>query len=234
MSYENEIVQILCPFGEWPHPRGMQVVDEEAARRMKRSAAIRLLGGIPVYIGHPDDEPAPTRLRPVGKIKKICSTKDGIAVVAAYDDDAYEKLANGSAMSPRWQMEKIGGGKYRPVKLISAGITDNPNIPASGRILAANADFHSVQTAADGAQSALEKIRKLSAKLGDCSGRTARVAKEINALKIAKRIADSRPADAPEHTAPRGKALAQLAKERSKTLGEPYTKSFAALRKNSL
>ena len=58
MKFNRELVQVLCPYGEWRHSRGMQVVDFESARRMKRSMGIfRYLGAIPIYMGHPDDYP---------------------------------------------------------------------------------------------------------------------------------------------------------------------------------
>ena len=70
-KFDKELVQVLCPYGEWKHSRGMQVVDFESARRMKRSMLIlRALGGIPIYIGHPDDYPDGEKV-PVGKIVGI-------------------------------------------------------------------------------------------------------------------------------------------------------------------
>lgn len=135
MKSDRELLQVLCPFGEWPHAKGMQVVDEESARKMKRAAAWSAAVGIPIYVGHPDDEGI--RAEAVGRIKRICPTNDGIAVVAAYPQKTYEKIVRGefSAMSPRWRMQKLGDGRYRPVKLLSVGLTNNPNISESGKIL---------------------------------------------------------------------------------------------------
>ena len=141
-KFDKELVQVLCPYGEWKHSRGMQVVDFESARRMKRSMLIlRALGGIPIYIGHPDDYPDGEKV-PVGKIVGIFSTHDGIAVVARYSDSVCGRILKKeiSAMSPRWQMEKLPDGKYRPVRLLSVGLTNNPNIPLSGTIISAVPD----------------------------------------------------------------------------------------------
>ena len=56
MKSDRELLQVLCPFGEWPPAKGMQVVDEESARKMKRAAAWSAAVGIPIYVGQPDDE----------------------------------------------------------------------------------------------------------------------------------------------------------------------------------
>ena len=138
----TEILQLLCPFGNWPHPRGMQVVDETAAKKMRKNflwSFARIFGGLPIYIGHPDDGGKRPELRPVGRIERICITPQGIAICARYAGDAFFKIANSGlrSLSARWQMQDLGGGFFRPVRLISAGLTDSPNIPQSGGILAA-------------------------------------------------------------------------------------------------
>lgn len=57
MKFEKSIVQILSPYGEWPHKLGMQLVDERSLEKMKRAARFSTLVGcgIPIFIGHPDD-----------------------------------------------------------------------------------------------------------------------------------------------------------------------------------
>lgn len=136
MNFDTELLQVLCPFGEWNHPKGMQLVDEKSARRMKL-AAMFSFSDIPVYVGHPEERNI--KSKSVGRIKKICRTKGGIVVVVEYSRKAYDDVLTGKlrAMSPRWEMEKLCDGKYRPVKLLSVGLTNNPNIPESDRIIEA-------------------------------------------------------------------------------------------------
>ena len=167
MKSDRELLQVLCPFGEWPHAKGMQVVDEESARKMKRAAAWSAAVGIPIYVGHPDDEGI--RAKAVGRIKRICPTNDGIAVVAAYPQKTYEKIVRGefSAMSPRWRMQKLGDGRYRPVKLLSVGLTNNPNISESGKILGFGG--RGLAQTAERSRAAMAKMGKLAEEIEICA-----------------------------------------------------------------
>ena len=38
MKFDREILQVLCPYGKWRHAKGMQIVDEESAKKMGRAA----------------------------------------------------------------------------------------------------------------------------------------------------------------------------------------------------
>ena len=109
MKFEKSIVQILSPYGEWPHKLGMQLVDERSLEKMKRAARFSTLVGcgIPIFIGHPDESPR-SKAVPVGKISRIFGLGDGIAVEAKYSDEAFRKISEGKlkSMSPRWRMEK--------------------------------------------------------------------------------------------------------------------------------
>jgi len=238
MKFDRELLQVLCPFGEWSHSKGMQVVDEEAARRMKR-AAWSPLGQIPVYVGHPDDAPSTRKISPVGKIKKICRTKDGIAVVAAYSQKAYDDIVSGrlSAMSPRWKMELLGSGKYRPVKLLSVGLTNNPNIPESGRIIDAAPRSETLGRAKKSGENIGERIARCGERLRQASQKAAEIGARAKSAKIAERLAE-RASDAsqptPSERRARAAKLAEIAAERSRRLGEPYTKSFAAVKRRAI
>ena len=227
MKSDRELLQVLCPFGEWPHAKGMQVVDEESARKMKRAAAWSAAVGIPIYVGHPDDEGI--RAKAVGRIKRICPTNDGIAVVAAYPQKTYEKIVRGdfSAMSPRWRMQKLGDGRYRPVKLLSVGLTNNPNISESGKILGFGG--RGLAQTAERSRAAMAKMGKLAEEIEICAEKAESLRKSAAAATISERLAARKNADErPE------RRLAELALERSRRLGEPYTKSFAAVKKQKL
>ena len=242
MKFEKSIVQILSPYGEWPHKLGMQLVDERSLEKMKRVARFSTLVGcgIPIFIGHPDESPR-SKAVPVGKISRIFGLGDGIAVEAKYSDEAFRKISEGKlkSMSPRWRMEKLPDGKFRPVKLISAGLTNNPNIPDSGRIVKSRED------AATKARSSAKEIKKAAAAAHAAAARSEKCAASAKELKNLSRAAvvemrmrlakASRPnSPAPQDSRPRKispKELAELASKRSAELGEPYLKSFSAIRK---
>lgn len=109
MKFDREILQVLCPYGKWRHAKGMQIVDEESAKKMGRAAVGNAIFPIPIYVGHPDED-NPSKARAVGRIKRIIKTRDGIAVLAAYPQKTYDEIVGGkyAAMSPRWKMQNIG------------------------------------------------------------------------------------------------------------------------------
>lgn len=244
MKFEKSIVQVLSPYGEWPHKLGMQLVDEKSLEKMKRAARFSTLVGcgIPIFVGHPDESPRSKAL-PVGKISRIFGLGDGIAVEAKYSAEAFRKISEGKlkSMSPRWRMEKLPDGKFRPVKLISAGLTNNPNIPDSGRIIKSREDTESqagndikikeikkTVAAAHAAVARSEKCAASAKKLENLS----RAAVVDMRMRIAK--ASRQRSTAPHDSRPRKispKELAELASKRSAELGEPYLKSFSAIRK---
>ena len=240
MAFNREIVQVLCPYGEWPHSQGMQLVDEEAAVKMKKSA--RFSGtfslGIPIYIGHPDEAGSRRKARTVGRIKKICATDGGIAVVANYDDDTFKKIENGKlkAMSPRWQMEKLPDGKYRPIRLISAGLTNNPNIPGSGKVISASApkENKAAKELASCVKTLSEKYGRTLQTLKNCSKKAEELKLSIDESVVAERIATLGKGPPKTERRKTVRELGMMAHERSRRTGEAYTKCFAALRKEFL
>ena len=146
---------------------------------------------------------------------------------------------------PKWHdymlYEKLPDGKFRPVKLISAGLTNNPNIPDSGRIVKSRED------AATKARSSakIKEIKKAAAAAHAAAARSEKCAASAKELKNLSRAAvvemrmrlakASRPnSPAPQDSRPRKispRELAELASKRSAELGEPYLKSFSAIRK---
>ncbi len=137
-KFSKTLIQILCPFGNWKHPKGMQIVDKISGEKLAKNLGGFFGAKVPVYIGHPDENPATRRnAKAVGKIERLFLCESAIVAVARYENDTYKKIVSGeiSAMSPRWQMERLSGENFRPVKLVSVGLTNNPNIPQSGSVL---------------------------------------------------------------------------------------------------
>lgn len=248
-----EVLQVLCPYGKWAHKNGMQTVDEKSAQDLLKNFSSVLAGsfwsGAPVYIGHPDDpENFDARARAVGRIKKLYLAEGGIAALVSYPTRVFEKLKSGEikAMSPRWQMKRNSDGSYSPIKLISAGLTNNPNIPGSGKIISLSAlsQKNENEKAMARAKSAAVKIVNELAKISEgarvCGTRATSFNEKLRSQNLKMRISQL-PKDANDESK-EGKRilfsqkiklrdLSKLARERSKKLGEPYTKSFAHYRK---
>ncbi len=230
----REILQILSPYGNWSHKNGMQVVDETAAKKMERnfymSRAVTLWRGLPVYIGHPDD---PSSARPnakiVGRIKRIFSIDGGIAALICYPEEILKKLRSGKirAISPRWQMESLGDGNFRPVKLISAGLTNNPNIPDSGKIISIDSSDSFLKDA----KVSIKKIQKSTEltlrQMRKCSDEIDSMNKAIRESVVSSRISSEDKCGSARDVKKRMGEIASIAQKRSKETGEPYTKSFA-------
>ena len=244
MKSNNRLLQVLAPFGQWPHVKGNQIVDSDAANKLKRNAEKLFAAEIPVYFGHPDETKRDCSKMRVGKIEKIFPTENGIIVSAVYNDRAFEKIKSGrvKSLSPRWEMEHLGGNDYRPVRLVSVGLTNNPNIDGSGTIIDAGDWCKSVNLDGEFAKAeekyrsatselgqkqnaVLEKTRKLGARIDNAAEQAKRAAVGLRLGKIAD-------ADAPRVFGCKSlKDLSGLARNISLQTGEPYTKAFARLRK---
>ena len=232
MKANRELVQLLCPYGNWSHSKGMQLVDKTSAEKIRNSfmRGFDRIWGVPIYIGHPDDSPSNKRPQAVGKIESICVTEEGIAVSAIYSEKAFEKIESGKLkwLSPRWQMQKLKDGRFRPIRLISVGMTNNPNIPKSGTILsskkASDANFALASQRVKGAAS---KCQAFARKLEETALSAEKISDDSRALKI-QRI-DQALKKLKEKPAPQ--ELADMAIRRSKETGEAYYEAFAAIRR---
>lgn len=129
-------VQILARLGKHPHPRGMQVVDKKSFKKMRAKLRGIFTTKVPVYENaHPDETPMPKdelMSLEVGFVKDLILADNVILMVSKYKKKAYQEVKNGRKLSPRWEMESLNNGEYRPIRLISVGLTDKPNIKESG------------------------------------------------------------------------------------------------------
>ncbi len=143
MKKKNNLIQVLSPYGNLPHPKGLQVLNKESALKMAKNFPSYLrqkfFKKIPIYVGHPDETQKKSKLKSqiVGYIEKIIPLDDGIAVLCTYDEIHYEKILKKElhSMSPRWRTLDLGNGTFMPIELISVGLTNEPNIDSSGDIL---------------------------------------------------------------------------------------------------
>ena len=137
----------VSPFGRFPHRVGMQVFDQQAANsivklfKSTRDRLARLWRGLPVYVGHPDMDPKtyPDH-RKYGSIQDLEVRADGLWARPKWSK-AGREIVNDEHydfQSPLWNMEPVPheAGAYRPVELLSVGLTNRPNIP--GKPVGAN------------------------------------------------------------------------------------------------
>lgn len=139
---QEESVQ-LSPYGDFPHARGMQRMNRAAAEAMVaqfhsfRGRLGRLFGGLPFYVGHPDlpNSSETVDRKAYGWIMSIEAREDGLFGQVKWSDAGLELLRNAhfKYLSPYWEAREIanenGRRVYQPVALLSAGLTNQPNIP---------------------------------------------------------------------------------------------------------
>ena len=136
-----ELIRIV-EFGEHPHPKGLQRVTFEVARLLEdnfhslRGLLARRFGGLPVYVGHPDDpeyagQPGHSDTRAHGWIVDLRAKQDGLYGEIRWSKSGRELIdnANYKFFSPRWVMRSAGNGVFEPVRMLSVGLTNTPNIP---------------------------------------------------------------------------------------------------------
>lgn len=132
----------LCAYGDFQHSRGLQRFDSSAARaivshyKSLRGRLSRGFGGLPIYVGHPDDPEYTGRsghsdTRAHGWIQDMDARPDGLYIKVKWASTGQDLLHNAhyKFLSPRWALKDIGHGAYRPCRLLSVGLTNHPNIP---------------------------------------------------------------------------------------------------------
>jgi hypothetical protein len=140
---QKEWVQ-LSPYGDFSHAQGLQRVSFEAAKSMERNFATlgakasRLFAGAPMFVGHPDvpqfAHQFPDR-KAYGWIMALEARPDGLYGRMKWSAAGLQLLENGhyKFLSPYWEARQIGeqDGRtvFEPVSLISAGLTNEPNLP---------------------------------------------------------------------------------------------------------
>jgi hypothetical protein len=131
----------LVEYGDYPHPEGIQRVTGEVAVEMQRkfhslrARLARKFGGIPIYVGHPDDEhfsrlPGHSDTRSYAWVQDIEAREDGIWILPRWSEAGKTMVENSyfKFLSPRWEMKREGDVLV-PIRLISVGLTNHPNIP---------------------------------------------------------------------------------------------------------
>jgi hypothetical protein len=140
---QTELIQ-LSPFGRFEHTKGYQKVDPESASAMVNnfnsflSRLGRRFAGVPFYVGHPDVpewQNYYSDKRAYGWVTELIAKEDGLYGKVKWSKAGQEILENAhfKFLSPFWEAAKIseenGRGVYRPSRLISVGLTNEPNLP---------------------------------------------------------------------------------------------------------
>ena len=131
----------IAPYGTYPgsRPGRMQHFTTTEANTMVaefrslRGKTGRLFRGIPVYIGHPDQNPEIyTDARRLGRITDLQARPDGLYGEVNWNDLGEQNQREGYWVypSPRWDAP-AGGREFRPDRLISVGLTNTPRITDS-------------------------------------------------------------------------------------------------------
>jgi phage I-like protein len=149
---QPELIQI-SPYGKFPHAKGYQKIDAGSADTIVKSfnSFLAKLGrrfaGVPLYIGHPDVpewQHIHSDKRAYGWLTELFAHADGLYGKVKWSKAGQEILENAhfKFLSPYWEASKIGqeNGQsvYQPNRLISVGLTNEPNLPVLP--LANNAD----------------------------------------------------------------------------------------------
>jgi len=150
-SLEKDWLRI--PYGEHPLARRIQRLTRQSAETMVANFKSfsgrlgRFFGGNPIYIGHPDDPTLANQFpdkKAYGWIMDMEAREDGLYLKPKWSAAGEELLANAHYkwFSPYWGCRPIpasGSGLVEPVRLVSLGLTNSPNI--QGLLPLANEDI---------------------------------------------------------------------------------------------
>lgn len=125
----------LVPRGEYPLTIGertfIQVIDDAALASMENRFAAEA-GNVRVDFDHFSYDPEKSS-EAAGWLNTVQVRTDGLWAQARFSDVGEVALSNGRFrfISPSWMpgdVESLGGGRIRPLRLDSAGLTNNPNM----------------------------------------------------------------------------------------------------------
>lgn len=150
---------MIAPFGDFPgmalvndgrggvkKQKAIQRIDKEAVTQMvnefnsSRRGVRKFLTGRKLFVGHPDVPGMKSRYpdsEPKGVFANLACRADGFYGEPVLTEEGEQIIAEKQyrALSGRWEAEIVSGGDngetaiYRPTKFISAGLTNQPNLP---------------------------------------------------------------------------------------------------------
>lgn len=165
----------IAPYGTYPgsrpgRPQNFTEVEANAMVgefRSLRGKLGRMFRGAPVYIGHPDKDPAVyTDHRRLGKVTDLQVRPDGLYGEVEWNALGLENKREGYWVypSPRWDAP-AGRPEFRPDRLISVGLTNMPRIAASEPVTN-SLDFETETETATTTETTIMDRKLLTDKLG--------------------------------------------------------------------
>lgn len=146
---------LIAPLGDHPHPLGIQRLNKNSAQKMIRhfyslqGIIKRCFAGLPIYVGHPDDlnfcnHPDHQDKTIYGRIHALEVRKEGLWALSRWSQSGKQLIGGDTPtyqyLSPRWVMHHVGNNIFEPSRLISVGLTNEPNIPSNGLCSPASGD----------------------------------------------------------------------------------------------
>jgi len=147
----------LAPIGHYPGPAlrrradgtleritAVQCIDEQSMTQIANAFAApvgtqkRWRASVPIYRGHPDFPGMEARYpdkTPLGDVLELDRKESGLWIRPCFGPAAVRAIESGEvrALSARWEAEpageKDGQPMFRPIKLLSVGLTPTPNLP---------------------------------------------------------------------------------------------------------
>jgi len=224
---DNNPARLTIPYGDHPVSGGrgkeVQRLDIDSARALCNEFATvarkhsGTFGGFPFYKGHPDDPRFRDRDKDQGAygwITSIAALSNELELTVAWSNEALELIAEKRFrfFSPRWDAVPAGrenGVKvWSPISLISAGLTNRPNIavrPISNEELNAMtreeliamfgldeaATDEEIQAALSAAVAAQARVTELEAQLAELQGVSETAAAEMANERAARTAAET-------------------------------------------
>lgn len=102
------------PFGEYPNPKGTQVLDFESAQKLCSN-----FKPVPVYIGNPLVNPDADSKK-YGTVTAIEIKDESLVISVDMNFGLEEKF-----LSPTWKFERIENRKIRPIELACLALEKN-------------------------------------------------------------------------------------------------------------
>lgn len=124
-------LQLVVSKGEYPHHRGLQIVDDMALQKLSKS--INFFRPVNIHVGHHIGNGGiklPARV--AGKVKRLIHINDNLLAEVEYNEVGATLYQGGYRWSATWEMQSLGKGKYRPIRLLELALTRDPNIRDSG------------------------------------------------------------------------------------------------------
>ncbi|MDR1254858.1 MAG: phage protease [Puniceicoccales bacterium] len=135
----------LASYGIFEHSHGKQFITKTSALQLAQQfkTLLHRFGWkyVPVYIGHPDDpnfSHLPEHMNPneYGRVKSLKINSDGMWVNIKWTLAGLKiiQAQQYRYLSPRWLMKPFNHRGYTPIRLLSVGLTNQPNLPVQAII----------------------------------------------------------------------------------------------------